>query len=61
MGTGSGLIGLLLLIAMVWAIVNVARSAATVRAKTVWIVMLLVLPVVGFIAWLFLGPRAVKA
>ncbi len=61
MGTGGGLIGLLLLIAMVWSIVNVAQSAATVRAKTVWIVMLLILPVIGFIAWLFMGPRAGKA
>ena len=60
MGTGGGLIGLLLLIAMVWAILNVAQSTTTVRAKTVWIVMLLILPVIGFSAWLFMGPRAGK-
>ncbi|HRY23772.1 MAG: PLDc N-terminal domain-containing protein [Geminicoccaceae bacterium] len=54
----GGLIGLLVLIADVWAIVNVFSSGASVGSKVVWTVVILVLPVVGLLAWLLFGPRA---
>ena len=55
---GGGIIGLLLLVATVWAIVNIAQSWASTGAKALWIVFVLVLPLVGFLAWLVAGPRA---
>ncbi len=55
---GGGVIGLLLLVATVWAIVNIAQSGASTGAKALWIVFVLVLPLVGFLAWLVTGPRA---
>jgi Phospholipase_D-nuclease N-terminal len=54
---GGGLIGLLVLAADVWAIVNVVQSGATTGGKVVWILLVLVLPVLGFIIWLVAGPR----
>ena len=54
---GGGIIGLLLLVAAVWAIVNIAQSGASAGAKALWIVLVLVLPLVGFLAWLVAGPR----
>ena len=54
----GGLIGLLVLIADVWAIVNVFSSRASVGAKVVWTVVILVLPVIGLLIWLVAGPRA---
>ncbi len=54
----GGLIGLLVLIADVWAIVNVFSSGASVGAKVVWTVVILVLPVIGLLIWLVAGPRA---
>ncbi len=45
----GGLLGLLLLAGVVWAIVNVAQSGAGPGAKALWIVLLLVLPVIGFV------------
>lgn len=54
----GGLIGLLVLIADVWAIVNVFSSNSSVAAKVVWSVLILVLPVIGLLIWLLAGPRA---
>jgi Phospholipase_D-nuclease N-terminal len=52
-----GLWGLLVLIADVWAIVNVVQSGADSGKKVLWVVLVIVLPVVGFVLWWFLGPR----
>jgi len=53
----SGILGLLILIADIWAIINVIQSSASTIKKVLWIVVILVLPVVGLILWFFLGPR----
>jgi hypothetical protein len=53
----GGLLGLLVLIADVWAIVNIAQSGATTGNKVLWIVLVLVLPVLGVIIWFVAGPR----
>jgi hypothetical protein len=56
-----GLWGILVLIADVWAIVNIFQSAAPTGRKVLWTVLVLVLPVIGFIAWLLAGPRTGRA
>jgi hypothetical protein len=53
----SGLWGLVVLIADVWAIVNILQSGADTGKKVLWTVLVVVLPVLGFILWYFLGPR----
>lgn len=57
----EGIFGLLILIADVWAIVNVVGSHASTWAKVFWTVGILILPVLGFIVWLVLGPRSIRA
>ncbi|WP_425100269.1 PLD nuclease N-terminal domain-containing protein [Tropicibacter sp. S64] len=52
-----GLFGLLVLIADLYAIYNVLTSGASTGAKVVWTLAILILPVLGFIAWLVAGPR----
>ena len=52
----GGLIGLLVLIADIWAIVRIFQSAASTGAKVLWIVLILLLPVFGLILWLLFGP-----
>jgi hypothetical protein len=49
--------GLVVLIADIWAIVNILQSAADTEKKILWTVFVLVLPVLGLILWFFLGPR----
>lgn len=53
----GGLWGLLILIADVWAIVNVLQSTAETGTKVLWVVIIIVLPLIGFILWLLLGPK----
>lgn len=57
----QGLGGLIVLIADVWAIVNIFQSAAETAKKVLWTVLVIVLPVVGCILWFFLGPKTAKA
>ncbi|HET6493566.1 MAG TPA: PLDc N-terminal domain-containing protein [Burkholderiales bacterium] len=57
----GGIFGLLILIADIWAIVNIAQSGATTGHKVLWIVLVVVLPLVGLIIWLLLGPRTARA
>lgn len=55
----GGFLGLVLLVCIIWAGINVVNSRTTsTLGKVVWVVALLMLPVIGFIAWLFIGPRA---
>ena len=54
----GGIFGILILIADVWAMLNIAQSSATTTHKVLWIVLVLLLPVVGLIIWLLLGPRS---
>ena len=56
----NGLWGLIVLIADVWAVINIAQSSASNEKKALWIVLVVVLPVVGFILWYFLGPKSGK-
>ncbi len=53
----SGLLGLLLLVANVYAIVKTVQSNATSGAKVAWIVGILIFPLLGFVIWFFFGPR----
>jgi hypothetical protein len=57
MGRVSGLWGLIVLVADIWAIVNIFQSSASTEKKVLWTVLVIILPVVGFILWFFLGPR----
>lgn len=51
------LVGLAILVLDVWAIVKIVTSGASGLAKVLWVLVIVVLPVVGFILWLVAGPR----
>ena len=52
----GGILGLLLLIADIWAIVKTVESSASTGAKVGWILAIIIFPVLGFIVWLIAGP-----
>ncbi len=56
-----GLFGLIVLIADIYAIYNILTSGASTAAKVVWTLVVFLLPILGFIAWLVAGPRGSKA
>lgn len=57
MGIEVGIFGLLILILDVWAIVSIVQSSASTGTKVLWVVLVLLMPVIGLILWLLLGPR----
>ncbi|EKE77131.1 PLDc N-terminal domain-containing protein [Gallaecimonas xiamenensis] len=52
----KGIIGLLILIADIYAIVQVIKSGAKPVEKLLWILLILILPLMGLIIWFFAGP-----
>jgi succinate dehydrogenase/fumarate reductase cytochrome b subunit len=57
----NGLFGILVLIADIWAIVNIFQSGAATDRKVLWTVLVILLPVLGFLIWYFAGPRTNRA
>ena len=53
----AGLLGLIWLIIVIWAIVKTASSHAGTVSKVLWILILLLFPLIGLIIWLLLGPK----
>jgi hypothetical protein len=57
----TGIGGFILLALDIWAIISVIGSNAGTGTKVVWVLAILFLPLLGFIAWLLFGPRAARA
>ncbi len=57
----QGIGGIIVLIADIWAIVNILQSGADTAKKVIWTVLVILLPVLGFILWYFLGPKTGRA
>lgn len=53
----AGLLGLIWLIIVIWAIIKTAQSRAGTVPKILWILILLFFPLLGLIIWLLLGPK----
>jgi hypothetical protein len=53
----GGILGLLILVADIWAILNIFQSSADTLKKAIWTALVLVLPLLGVIIWYFAGPR----
>jgi hypothetical protein len=56
----GGILGLVILIADIWAIVKTFESPISTGKKVLWIVLILLLPILGLIIWLIAGPRPRK-
>ena len=51
-----GLFGLVSLLLDIWAIVSIMQSGAPSVEKLIWVLIILFLPVVGFVLWYLIGP-----
>ncbi len=49
---------LLILIADIWAIINIVQSSESAGSKALWVVLVLVLPILGLAIWYFAGPKS---
>jgi hypothetical protein len=61
MGYQGGLGGLIVLVADVWALINIFQSSTDTGNKVLWTVIVFLLPVLGFVLWLIWGPKTAKA
>ncbi|MES2817956.1 MAG: PLD nuclease N-terminal domain-containing protein [Pseudomonadota bacterium] len=52
--------GLLVLLIDLWLIANILRTDRTTSTKLSWTFIVLLLPVIGMIAWGIAGPRSYK-
>ena len=52
----TGILGILVLIADIYAILKIVKSSASDGKKALWIAIVLVLPVLGVIIWYLMGP-----
>ncbi len=57
----EALIGLIILIADIYAIVQIVTSGSSTAAKIGWSLLVILLPVVGLIIWALAGPRGRSA
>jgi hypothetical protein len=57
----TGIGGFILLALDIWALISVIGSNETTGKKVIWVVAILFLPLIGFIAWLIFGPRPSRA
>lgn len=53
----EGLLGLIHLILVIWAIIRIIGSGASGLGKVLWALFVLIFPLIGFIVWFFAGPK----
>jgi Phospholipase_D-nuclease N-terminal len=56
-----GVGGIIVLILDIWAIIKILQSGASSGGKLLWILLIIVLPLIGFIIWLLAGPGGRRA
>ncbi|MEX0707405.1 MAG: PLD nuclease N-terminal domain-containing protein [Woeseia sp.] len=52
----TGIFGFLILIADIYAVLQILQSSASNGKKALWIAIVVVLPLLGLILWFLMGP-----
>lgn len=55
-GFMEAVLGLLILVADIYAIIKILQSSASGLKKLIWVLVVLIFPVIGLIVWFFAGP-----
>ncbi len=53
----TGLLGLIVLVLDIWAIVKTLDSRNPTGTKVLWVLLIVLLPVLGFILWLIFSSK----
>jgi hypothetical protein len=54
----ESLLGIIILVADIWAIVNIINSNEKGSTKLIWTLVILLLPLIGLLIWFFAGPKS---
>ena len=52
----NGILGFIILLLDIFAIIKIAKSSESAGLKILWIVIVILLPLIGLIAWFVAGP-----
>ncbi len=55
------LLGLVHLALFIWAVFQITGSDDSTTAKVIWLIIVLLAPLIGWVVWFFFGPRAGRA
>ena len=50
--------GIVVLLLDIWAIVNIVSSPTSTLSKVLWTLGIIILPILGFLAWFLFGPKS---
>ena len=50
------LIGIITLLLVIWALIGILQSGAQPVEKLIWVIIIFVIPLVGFLLWYLMGP-----
>jgi hypothetical protein len=50
------LVGIITLLLVIWALIGILQSGASPVEKLIWVIIILVIPLVGFLLWYLMGP-----
>jgi Phospholipase_D-nuclease N-terminal len=56
----SGIGGLIILALDLWALISIVNAPTSTGTKVLWSLVVIVLPVLGFLAWAVFGPSPPK-
>jgi hypothetical protein len=51
-----GIVSLIQLLLVIWALVGILQSSAGSVEKLIWVIIVLVMPLIGFVLWYLIGP-----
>ena len=50
------LIGIIELLLVIWALIAILQSGVQPVEKLIWVIIILVIPLIGFLLWYLMGP-----
>jgi hypothetical protein len=53
---GYDLVGIITLLLTIWALIGILQSGAQPVEKLIWVLVVILLPIAGFIVWYLMGP-----
>lgn len=50
------LIGIITLLLTIWALIGILTSGVQPLEKLIWVLVVIIMPIVGFVLWYLIGP-----
>ena len=50
------IVGIITILLVIWALIGILQSSASPIEKLIWVIIILVLPLIGFVLWYLIGP-----